>query len=214
MKKTYLVILLLFVFLLSSCKEENKTCSKEERLIDGVCIVLDSHEQSLYDTFLTLNDLDNYTMDVSIIGQDTRYDMNLFITETVSKVESEDGSRIELHKKDENNCLNKYIYNEQIKETNDICTAFNDYKFFMNFEYQWFELKEGNYSIKSEYLDDVETLLEEYFNSAAVTELKIGILDQHLSDIAMTLRMNERNYVIHMSIYDIDETIVIFDEVS
>lgn len=214
MRKIVLGIVLVTVFLLSSCGVESTDCMENERLMDGVCTTLTNHELTLYDTFLHSSSLDDYTMNVSITERDTRYDMSIYIDQATSKISSEDGTRIELYKKEDGVCFSTSIYNDVIVDSNETCSSFNDYRFFTNFEYNWFEFVEGTYSIKEEYLSEATLLLDDYFDNAIVTELKVASLDEQLSDITIDLLMNEVTYTIHMAFSDINNTTVIFDEVN
>jgi hypothetical protein len=214
MRKVLLGCLLVSTLLLSGCGDNTKTCTEEERLIDGICIVLNRDEIQLFDSLTNARELDNYTMMVSIVGGTTYYNMSILIDQNKSEIISESGDRIELHKKEDNVCSNRYIYKGVIKENNDICTKTNDYRFYDDFEYQWFEVVDGKYSIKNDDLDEVQTQLEDYFIGFTVSSVRVSVLDNQIEDILLELVKDEVTYTIQMSIDKINNTTIQFEGVK
>lgn len=214
MKKNVLLVLLLILAFLSSCDKNTISCDDNERLVEGSCLVLTSHEQSLYDTFVHAKTLNNYRMDVSILSDIEEYHMSIYMDDTQSKSVSEDGNRVELYKREEDVCYSKTIYNTVLLEEEESCGKYVDYGFFREFSYQWFELDNGLFHVKDDYLGEATLLVQREFKNAEVEDIMMSSLNDQFSSIILDLVIEERGYRVQMDFSDIGETIVSYDEVN
>lgn len=215
MKKLTLFTLVIIALLLTSCSNnDTKECREGEYLIENVCTEMSYQEYTLYQSINHSKELDNYTMNVKITEGDTRYDLQILVDENVSKVMTEEGSRENVFKKEDNTCFSKSIYNGVTKSENTDCSEYKDYRFFDNFSYQWFELSQGKYTVKSEFLTEVELLLNTEFENATLESLYLSILNDEISDIEFELLLNESVIYVSMNFSDVGTTEVHYEEVN
>lgn len=207
LKKIAYVILLITLFVFASCQQEQPTiitCADDEILVEGVCEKIDV-KTDFEKTFDAMEDLDNYTLIVTIQQFATVYEIEMKVDDDKSSFMMDDQTHF--YQKNGTQVDHYFPVGEGYrKETVNQSSQGQSFHFFNDLEASWFQEVSGKYFLNADYNDDVALFFQSEFPGSTVSNLELLVGDTHFSQIIFNVTVGEVMYQFTMTITAIGQT--------
>lgn len=214
MKKIAYVLLLITLFVFASCQQEESTtitCADDEILVNGVCEKIDV-KTDFEKTFDAMEDLDNYTLTVTIQQFASIYEIEMKVDDDKSSFKTD--NQTHFYQKNGTQVDHYFPVGEGYrKETVHQSSQGQTFHFFSDLEASWFQEVSGKYFLIADYNDNVAGFFQSEFPGSTVTSFELIVGDTHFSQMIFNVTVGEVVYQFTLTITAIGQTDVVLPTV-
>ena len=208
MKKLSVLILLIIMIFLSSCKKEPVIedvipCTDIQIEVDGECIDLTGQQIQLRNVLENTQEITNYELLVTITENEIQYEIMMMFDDNKSAIQTL--NQIDYYTDYFGVCEHLTVMNEVIIISSADCNTDDTYLFFKNFDYTWFSVIDGRYSLNQENYTDIEEFFLETFPSSSLESFTMSATEAFIADMILELSIDDEIYIIELVISSIDQ---------
>ncbi len=204
MKKFVFLALIMCLFILSSCEDQEIECESDEQLVDGVCELIKTPFEQTFDRMAVL---ENYTLEITVQQLADVYQMVLEVDQQKATFEM-DGQK-EYYVNQDGTCTFYYPVGEGYRfEVIPCGESESTYDFFHAFEASWFLEVSGKYFLKTEFYDEVAALFQSEIEGSTVANLELVLGETYFDAIIFDVIVGDLSYRFNMTFDLIGSTVI------
>lgn len=209
MKK--IIISILLVLSLTACSGDpvvdDVPCTDNQIEVDDVCIDLTGQEIQLRYILEQTKMITNYKLEVTILESDTEFEIVMMYEDNKSSIQTL--NQIDYYVDTLGVCEHTSVINNYVLIESFDCLTDDTYLFFKLFDYTWFTIVDGRYSLNQDNFDVVETFFLSEFPLSYLESFTMSANDTYIYDMVLELVIDNEIYTIELVISSINEVDIV-----